>query len=205
MERIHPAGLLLTGGASRRMRRDKATIEVGGIPLAVRVARALAQVAYPVLAVGNEAETGLPVVDDPREGPLVAFVAGAAELRARGHDGPILLVACDLPLIEAALLEFVAGSLGDADVALPVLDDRDQQLCACYSQRAAVRAAELVAEGARAMRDLLDVVEVRRLGEGQWTKAAPAIVLWDVDDPEDLEAIRRSQTLGETDGRSPDR
>src|SRR5512135_3454415 len=79
----HPAGLLLTGGASKRMRRDKATIDFGGVPLAVRVARALAQVAYPVLAVGIEAGTGLPTVDDPREGPLVAFVRGAAELRAR--------------------------------------------------------------------------------------------------------------------------
>lgn len=187
------------------MRRDKATIELGGVPLAVRVARALAQVAYPVLAVGNEAETGLPVVDDPRQGPLVAFAAGAAELRARGHGGSILLVACDLPLIEAALLEFVAQSLGDADVALPVLDDRDQQLCACYSRRAADRAAVLVADGARSIRDLLDVVDVRRLSEGQWTKAAPAIALWDVDDPEDLEAIRRSQTSDETGERTPDR
>src|SRR5438067_3779563 len=111
----HPAGLLLTGGASRRMRRDKATIDFGGVGLAVRVARALSQVAYPVLAVGIEAGTSLPTVDDPREGPLIAFVKGADELRARGYDGPILLCACDIPFVEPALLSHIAASIQGYD------------------------------------------------------------------------------------------
>ncbi|HVL90346.1 MAG TPA: NTP transferase domain-containing protein, partial [Actinomycetota bacterium] len=68
---MHPivhAGLLLTGGASTRMGRDKATIVAGGASLAERSAAALRAVAAPVLAVGQEASTGCAVVDDPRQG-----------------------------------------------------------------------------------------------------------------------------------------
>lgn len=49
----------------------------GGLPLAVRSARALAAVAEPVLAVGREAGTGLETILDAGRGPLVADGAEA--------------------------------------------------------------------------------------------------------------------------------
>ena len=36
------AGVILTGGDSRRMGRDKATLPIAGVPMAARIARALA-------------------------------------------------------------------------------------------------------------------------------------------------------------------
>lgn len=172
------------------MLRDKATLEVGGVPLAVRVARALAEVAYPVLAVGIEAGTGLDVVDDPREGPLVALAAAAPGLRARGATGGTLVVACDLPFVEPALLSFLAASLGDAgDAVVPMLGDRAQSLCACYSARAMAIAEDLAGAGARAMRDLLAALEVRYVPQEEWVSVAPPRALADVDTPEDLRAL----------------
>ena len=52
--------LLLTGGASRRMGTDKATIEFRGETLAARAARVLAEVCDPVIEVGTGV-TRLPV------------------------------------------------------------------------------------------------------------------------------------------------
>ena len=46
------AGLLLTGGASRRMGSDKALLEVEGRRMVDRAAAALAAVAAPVVEVG---------------------------------------------------------------------------------------------------------------------------------------------------------
>nr|MDP9020189.1 NTP transferase domain-containing protein [Actinomycetota bacterium] len=57
------AGLLLTGGASRRMGRDKALLAVHGLPLAQRTAGVLAAVVAPVLEVGPGRST-LPAVQE---------------------------------------------------------------------------------------------------------------------------------------------
>lgn len=166
------------------MGRDKATIPVEGSTLAAHVARALTQAAYPVLTVGPAADTGLPAIDDSREGPLAALVTGGAALRARAHAGPFLVVACDLPNITADLLRQIAGALGDADVALPVVDGLEQPLCACYSQRAIDVGARVRALGDRSMRALIAALEVRRID-----LSGSAQAFEDVDTPEDLKRI----------------
>jgi molybdopterin-guanine dinucleotide biosynthesis protein A len=173
------------------MGRDKYSVEIEGVPLALRVARVLQQVAYPVLAVGPEAGTGLFSVDDSREGPLAAFAAGMGALAVRGHEGPVLLVACDLPLITAPLLRFIANSLGPADAAVPVAGDQDQPLCACFAARAAGVAARLAQNGSRSMRDLIAELSVRRIPANEWDHIAPPSALLDVDTPEELEFVIR--------------
>lgn len=173
------------------MGSDKPSLLIAGEPLAVRVATVLSHVAYPVLAVGPEAGTGLFSVDDAREGPLGALAAGMGALAVRGHDGPVLLVACDLPLLESELLRFIAEQLDDADAVVPVVAGRDQPLCACYAPRVASVAARLVRGGLHAMRDLLDRLDVVRLPEREWDHIAPARALMDVDTPEALDEVRR--------------
>jgi molybdopterin-guanine dinucleotide biosynthesis protein A len=75
------AGAVLMGGASRRMGRDKALVEVDGLPMASRVAAALtAAGCRSAVAVGGDAAVharlGLSSVPDrwPGEGPLGAIV-----------------------------------------------------------------------------------------------------------------------------------
>ncbi|MCA1832634.1 MAG: molybdenum cofactor guanylyltransferase [Actinomycetota bacterium] len=184
MKPAHVHGLLLTGGSSSRMGRDKASLDVGGIPIGLRAAAALAAVADPVLIVGNDIGGGYEVVDDARRGPLAAFAAGAAALRARGHDGAILLLACDMPFVDAELLASIASAIGKADGAIPVAGDRDQPLAACYSVRAAVTAQKLVAGGHSAMRDLIGALRVHRVEIDE-------TALMDVDTPQDLAVARR--------------
>jgi molybdopterin-guanine dinucleotide biosynthesis protein A len=171
------------------MGRDKAAIEIDGVPMAVRVARALTEVAYPVLVVGPSGDTRLDSIDDPHEGPLYAFVAGGAALRARGHGAPVLLLACDLPFVTAPLLSLLVRSLGDTDVALPVLDGREQPLCAVYAQNAIDVAARVVALGMRSMRELVATLNVRRISEREWSAVAARRALQDVDTPDELKRI----------------
>jgi molybdopterin-guanine dinucleotide biosynthesis protein A len=173
------------------MRRDKATIDFGGVGLAVRVARALTQVAYPVLAVGIEAGTGLDVVEDPREGPLVAFVKGADALRARGHDGPILLCACDIPFIEPAFLAHIAATVEGFDAAIPVVRGREQPLAACYAPSAVGIARWLIEDEGDAMRDLFPLLNVRAMPEEEWAHIAPPWSLADLDTPGALLRAKR--------------
>lgn len=183
------AGLLLTGGASTRMGRDKATLLIDGVTMAAGVARALCAVADPVLVVGHKAGTGLETVEDPRDGPLVALACGRRALLEHGLDVPALVVACDLPFVTREVLGYVAsaGAAADADIAVPMLDGRQQSLCAWYAPAALDAAVRLTAIGGRSMKALVaSHFRVFRITQDEWSLIAGDDALRDIDSPADL-------------------
>ena len=189
------AGLLLTGGWSRRMGRDKATIASGaaeeGPSFAERAARMLLACTGPAVEVGP-GHSGLRSVseDPPGRGPLAALAAGGAELRRIGWVGPAVVIATDMPRIEPPLLEWLVGYPGDRSV-VPVVGGRPQPLCARYSCEALEAALSLSNAGATALRDLLATVNPVLAGPDEWEPAGidPS---WfaDIDTPEELAAYR---------------
>ncbi|MES1257997.1 MAG: NTP transferase domain-containing protein, partial [Acidobacteriota bacterium] len=81
------AGWILVGGRSARMGSDKALLRIGGRPLALRIADAVAEVCGPVTLVGDPARyasLGLPVLADEfaGEGPLSGIEAALRGTRA---------------------------------------------------------------------------------------------------------------------------
>ena len=105
-------GAVLTGGASTRMGRDKALVEVDGRPLALIVATAMwAAGATRVVAVGGDERllrgVGLEVVadDHPGAGPL----GGVLTAMRTARTSHLVVLACDLP---GARPEAVARVLG---------------------------------------------------------------------------------------------
>jgi molybdenum cofactor guanylyltransferase len=180
------AGLLLTGGSSRRMGRDKADIVIAGERLADRAARVLAAVCEPVLEVGP-GRSGLDRVADTetRAGPLAALVTGASALRGGGYDGAVLLLGVDLAFADVPLLKLIADHPAVETVA-PIAGGMRQSCCARYAPAALDTATELVARGERALHSLLSDVPVVDITEAEWRAVAPADALADLDTPEDL-------------------
>jgi molybdopterin-guanine dinucleotide biosynthesis protein A len=186
------AGLLLTGGASRRMGRDKATLRAAdqGETLAVRTGRLLAAITGPVIEIGP-GHSGLPAIieDEPGSGPLAAVAAGRRALVARGWPGAAVVVATDLPRLTPAFLSWLAGHpyLGSV---VPIDGGVPQPLCARYDAVDLDRAVALVASGRRSMRDLLAGSDALLVGPELWEAAAgDADALLDVDTPSDLRRL----------------
>ena len=152
-------GLLLTGGRSRRLGVDKATLVVEGRTLAARSAALLVDVCDVVVEVGPS-YTVLPATreEPPGGGPLAALAAGADALARLGAVGPTLVLAVDLPRVTAALLAFLRDWPG-APTVVPEVDGRLQPLCARYGPDAFLAASSLLAGGVSALHALLDVVE----------------------------------------------
>jgi molybdopterin-guanine dinucleotide biosynthesis protein A len=190
-----PAALLLTGGSSRRMGRDKATLVVGGAgaPLAERTAALLIAVAAPVVEVGP-GYTGLPHVQEspPGGGPLCALAAGWAGLKSLGWPEPasVLVVATDLPRLTVGLLTLLAGYPAIGPVVPLDTEQRTQPLCARYPMGALGLAAQLVEEGERSVRALLAGLNPKWVAPSVWQPAAgDPDALVDVDTPADLTAL----------------
>jgi molybdopterin-guanine dinucleotide biosynthesis protein A len=187
-----PLGVVLAGGASRRMGRDKASLELDGESLALRAARRLAEVcATVVIAGGGRASVpGFPAVaDGPGRGPA-AGILGAA----RAWPGwSLLVLACDLPRVPAALLAELARS--SADLAFPRRGGELEPACALYGPQALARLEERVGRGELAMHALalepgltvrlLDDEEIARFGP-------PDEIFLNLNTPDDLARFQGS-------------
>ena len=95
-------GLVLAGGRSTRLGQDKVELPVAGQTLLARTASLAARFCSRVVVSGrNPAQLGLELDwlpdDAPGLGPLGGILTGLIHL-----GGPLLVLACDLPLLDEA-------------------------------------------------------------------------------------------------------
>ncbi|HET7452502.1 MAG TPA: molybdenum cofactor guanylyltransferase [Thermoanaerobaculia bacterium] len=151
-------GVVLAGGRSRRMGRDKAWIPVGGRPLVLHQADRLAEVFDDVVvaakAEGPFAALGLRVVRDEEaeHAPIFGIRAALA-----GIGRPIFALAVDLPRFPPPLAAALARDLLDtgAPCVAPEAGGVVQGLCAAYSPEILPAIDRRIGEGRLSVRDLV--------------------------------------------------
>jgi molybdopterin-guanine dinucleotide biosynthesis protein A len=179
-----PVGVVLAGGRGRRMGGDKAIVELEGRALVHYPLEALHEVCDEVVVVAKR-DTILPPLsgvadlwiepDEPRH-PLLG-VGHALRLAA---SRSVLVVAVDLPLMDAATLRAImeAEPSAPATVAVPRVHGRLQPLCALYTPAALPGLASFDADArATEVVEALGVREVEGLDE---------TAFYNVNAPEDL-------------------
>ena len=167
------AGLVLCGGRSSRMGRDKALLEIEGEPLVRRVARLLAEAACPVILApgtpGRLGELGMAEVEDelPDSGPLGGIVAGLAA----SPSSLLAVVAVDMPMASPAVFRLLASLHGDEDAVVPVTSSGPQPLHSVYSVDALGALRTCLSEGRLRLTDALARLRVRVVMEDEWAVA----------------------------------
>lgn len=191
-----PVGIVLAGGASRRMGRDKAALAVpagaDSPTLARRAADRLAAVRPELAEIavadrGRGLLAGLPSLPDgPGAGPAAGLLGAA-----RAYPGrPLLALACDLPGVPAALLAALAAFRGDCDWAVPRwAPGRAEPLCALYGPAALAALERRVAAGRLDLQGLAEEgLRVRWLEGTELAVFGPVEeVFCNLNTPEDLE------------------
>ncbi|ABK66836.1 molybdenum cofactor guanylyltransferase [Mycobacterium avium subsp. hominissuis] len=165
------AGIVLAGGESRRMGRDKATLPGprGAATLLEYVVGVLTQRCDPIFVMAAPGQP-LPEVsariirDEIRgQGPLPATGRG---LRAAAEAGARYAFVCavDMPLLSPELIDDLVhlATETNAEVVLP-WDGRSHYLASLYRTDLAERIDRLVAGGARSMRALIDASDAQQI------------------------------------------
>ncbi|MFN2543369.1 MAG: molybdenum cofactor guanylyltransferase [Actinomycetota bacterium] len=181
--------VLLAGGRSSRMGRDKASLLYEGRPLAERAVDVLREIADEIFVASGDGERlswlGERQVADavPDAGPLGGIVAG---LEAANRE-LVAVLAVDMPFAGAPILRLLAERWAGGDAVIPRTERGLEPLHAVYARSAApVLRAQLeggVLSVVRAV-EMLDVLEV---GPEEWSAADPSgRFAFNVNRPEDL-------------------
>ena len=161
------AGAILAGGASRRMGRTKALIDVDGVPMAQCVARALAAGGCKDIALvgGSPLELAaleLPVVADgvPGEGPLGGIISALGHFTEVSH---VLVAACDLPLLDAGTVRNLlhAAQANPGRAATAAQPDRVEPALVVWSRACLDELVALFDGGERAVHRVLDQIDTQ--------------------------------------------
>jgi molybdenum cofactor guanylyltransferase len=168
-------GLVLAGGRSARMQRDKATLEYApGVTqldaamrlLEGRVGRAFVSVRAD--QAGEAARAKYPRIVDcgDVEGPI----AGICAALTAHADFAWLVLACDLPFLDASTLDFLIAARDPARAATAFRSSHDglpEPLCAIYEPRALDGLRAHIAAGRNCPRKFLINADTKLLDQPQ--------------------------------------
>jgi molybdopterin-guanine dinucleotide biosynthesis protein A len=188
-------GIVLAGGKSRRMGKDKRFLLVGGRQLYERslvILQSLFQEVRIVIAQDSSPlSSDVPVLRDlvPNCGTLGGIYTGLKEA-ATEH---IFAVACDMPFLNIEVIRYLVSLKGTADIVIVCAGDRLQPTHAVYGRRCLPIFEEMVRAGGLKVQDIVGhpSLTVRVVDHGEIHEIDPeGHSFLNVNTPADLEAVR---------------
>ena len=192
------SAVVLAGGASRRMGRDKRMLPWGtdsdGRPrtLLQSVVDNLASITDDVIVVAND-QPGVErarVVPDaiPGSGSLGGILSGIEAARyAR-----VFVAAADMPFVNVALVRDLLGRLGGHDAVVPIVGGRPEPLHAVYGPAVAIAARRQISRGKLKIALAFEGLNVVRVPEAELRELDSELRSFrNVNTPEDFAGARR--------------
>ncbi|MDT8324943.1 MAG: molybdenum cofactor guanylyltransferase [Bacteroidota bacterium] len=183
--------VLLVGGRSRRMGRDKALLTVGDEYFITRIVRCLSAVAGPPLLSSSHAQqyTFLHLQHCP---DLVADGGPLAGLHAALHGTKaerLLLAPCDLPFLTTAALRCLLDHADDAAVVYAADADGVQPLLGVYHRSILPVLEDYLHSGRRSAQRFLNSCDAHPLRLDLHIPAYDSATLRNINTPADLRAV----------------
>jgi molybdopterin-guanine dinucleotide biosynthesis protein A len=203
------AAAILVGGQSRRMGQDKAlmTLTPRGPTIVEMVVRAVQAVTEEVVLVGTDsagyAFPGLHRVADTFPG--TGALGGIHSALASAGSPHVLVVACDMPFLNAGLLRSMASRPRDYEVLVPNLD-RLHPLHAIYAQTCLPMIEQCLRAGRYKVTGWFEDARVRTIEREEMERYDPSLLsCFNLNTPEDYAFAKRmlARSPGEADLPAP--
>ena len=188
------SGIVLAGGLSRRLGRDKAIEPFGDEPLIARVISRLSGLTNETVVVVNSEARGkeLPLPDGARVAVDIYPDAGSlggifSGLTAANSDWGFV-VACDMPFLNTDLIAHMLTLREDYDAVVPLLDGYPEPTHAAYSKACLPHIESRLKAGQLKIAGFFDDVRVRYVSESEiHSFDAELLSFFNVNRPDDLE------------------
>ncbi len=189
--------IVLAGGKSFRLGYDKAVEIVGNRSLLQRVVACLSLFNSDIIVVTATGQPFIQFVDYPRlkivtdtypgKGPLGGIYSGLAASDSFCN----LVVACDMPFLNQALLRYMIQLSARFDLVVPRLDNMVEPLHAVYSKDCLSPIECLLKQGNMQVRQLFTMVKVRYVETDEINKFDPKhLSFFNINTEADLERAR---------------
>lgn len=162
-------GIILCGGRSSRMGRNKALLDFGGKSIIEHTVDLFVSIFPETILVTNTPEEysnlGIKTVTDifPHKGSLGGIYTG---LLHASHEYSFIAT-CDMPFLRRGLIEFLMTLKDGYDVVVPVLNGGHEPLHAVYSKSCLKTIENRISKGDLRIRGFYHEVKVREVREDE--------------------------------------
>jgi molybdopterin-guanine dinucleotide biosynthesis protein A len=186
-------GYVLAGGGSRRFGRDKALVEIDGVPMAVKM----------IAGRGKYEAFGAEILEDrwPGEGPLGGVITALEDSAKRATPCEWNLIAgCDMPFLTREWLTFLCerAAKSEAQVVLAHSAHGPEPLCACWRTEASETLLAAFERGMRKVTEGISLLRAEVLDERDWKRFdSDGRLFWNMNTQADYEEARRVFETGQ--------
>jgi len=186
-------GAILAGGRSRRMGRDKATLQFKNRPLITYVYETVKKVLPEVLIISKHhtAIEGItsPILPDvtPKGGSLV----GIATALLYASTDYVFIVGCDLPFLREEAIRYMMDQARGQDIVIPRTDAGYEPLHAVYSRSCLPPILRAIDSNRIKITDLLPFFSVKVVREPELFFNKGISIFTNINTEEDLAVAER--------------
>jgi molybdopterin-guanine dinucleotide biosynthesis protein A len=188
---IFTAAILAGGRGTRLGGVDKGALLVGGSPILERQVTVLRDLSPHVLVIVSQQtrlrRSDVSVVVDCIEG--AGALGGLYTALTAAPTEQVLVIACDMPFLDAPFLTYLAACGRGVEAAVPRDRRGRHPLCASYQRSVAGRLHARIARGELRVLDALTELHVRDIGPSELAPYDPdGLLLSNVNTPQDYVA-----------------
>ncbi len=191
-------GIILAGGKSARMGKDKSLLLYDNKPLIKRIVEELQPVVDDLVIVSNKVKydfLGVSEISDifPNMGPLGGIHAGMAASKNEYY----FVTACDIPFFSGSLAEFLLKQKDGFDVVVPRMSNYLQPLYSVYKRTCFPYIEECLRQNIKKIIAFYPKVKINYIDYDQIRKIIePETVFLNVNTPKDYKNLKQIQISG---------
>ncbi len=190
--RLELTGIILSGGKSRRMGKEKGTSLLFGKPLIEYAVDVITQICDEIIIGTNTNDynyLGYQVVRD--EIKNIGPIGGIYSCLKSSQTTDNIILSCDMPLVSVDLTKYILSEREDFEVVVPEFKGFPEPLCAFYNKNIIDRLLKNIHSGKFKIQEVIKQFHITRLPIDSTLPFYNEHLFTNINSPDDLKKIEK--------------